>query len=57
MRVLEVCVKTDDAIEKQVAERDKVETFNIFDAVMYGMQLSVKQHKQLETGKQNDGHN
>ena len=57
MRVLEVSVMTDDAIEKQVAERDKVETFNIFDAVMYGMQLSVKQHKQLETGKQNDGHN
>jgi len=50
-------VKTDDVIEKQVAERDKVETFNIFDAVMYGMQLSVKQHKQLETGNQNDGHN
>lgn len=49
-------MKTDDVIEKQVAERDKVETFNIFDAVMYGMQKSVEQHKQLETGNQNDGH-
>ena len=55
MLVLEVFVKTDDVIDEQVAERDKVETFNIFDAVMYGMQLSVKQHKQLETGNKDDG--
>lgn len=45
-----------ETIENQIKEKEKVETFNIFDAVMYGMQLSVKQHKQLETGNQNDGH-
>jgi len=50
-------VKTNDVFQNQIAEQDKLETFNIFDAVMYGMQLSVKQHKQLETGSKNDGHN
>lgn len=54
MRVLGVYVKTNDVLQNQIAERDKLETFNIFDAVMYGMQLSVKQHKQIETGNKND---
>ena len=57
VRVLEVFVKTnDEAIKQQVEEHDKVEGFNIFDAIMFGMKVSVKQHKQLETGTENDGH-
>lgn len=46
-----------EAIKQQVEEHDKVERFNIFDAIMFGMKCSVEQHKQLETEKQNDGHN
>lgn len=51
-------MKTNEDIQWiQVArEHDKVEQFNIFDAVMWGMRASVEQHKQLETGNQNDGH-
>ena len=56
MRVLEVFVKTDETLKQQVEEHNKVEGFNIFDAIMYGMKVSVKQHKQLETGTENDGH-
>jgi hypothetical protein len=48
-------VKTNDDIHWiQVAkEHDKVERFNIFDAVMWGMKASVEQHKhkQKETEK------
>ena len=55
MRVLEVFVKTDEALEQQIQEHDKVEGFNIFDAIMFGMKVSVEQHKQLETGTENDG--
>ena len=46
-----------DAIEQKMDEHDKVEGFNIFDAIMYGMKVSVEQHKLKETGNQNDGHN
>ena len=46
-----------DAIEQKVEEHDKVESFNIFDAIMYGMKVSVEQHKLKETGAENDGHN
>ena len=53
---MEVFVKTDEALKQQVEEHDKVEGFNIFDAIMYGMKVSVKQHKQLETGTENDRH-
>ena len=57
MRVLVVFVKTNDqALEQQIQEHDKVEGFNIFDAIMFGMKCSVEQHKQLETGTENDGH-
>lgn len=57
MRVLEVFVKTNDqALIQQIQEHDKVEGFNIFDAIMFGMKCSVEQHKQIETGKQDDGH-
>jgi len=50
-------VKTkDEAIKQQVEEHDKVEGFNIFDAIMFGMKCSVEQHKQSETGTKNDGH-
>lgn len=53
MRVLEVYVKTDDILINQVKEREKVESFNIFDAIVYGMQSSVNFNKQ-EKDKQND---
>jgi hypothetical protein len=57
VRVLGVFVKTNDqALEQQIQEHDKVEGFNIFDAIMFGMKVSVEQHKQLETGTENDGH-
>lgn len=46
----------DEAIKQQVEEHDKVEKFNIFDAIMFGMKCSVEQHKQSETGTENDGH-
>lgn len=46
----------DEAIKQQVEEHDKVEKFNIFDAIMFGMKCSVEQHKQSETGAENDGH-
>ena len=46
-----------DVIEQKTEEHDKVEGFNIFDAIMYGMKVSVEQHKLKETGNQNDGHN
>ena len=49
-------MKTDDVVLNQVAERDKLETFNIFDAIIYGMKVSVEQHKLKETGTENDGH-
>jgi hypothetical protein len=55
-------VKTNDDIEdqvqweQQIKERDIFEQSNIFDAIMWGMKVSVKQHKQLETGTENDGH-
>ena len=56
MRVLEVFVKTNDqALMQQIQEHDKVEGFNIFDAIVFGMKASVEQHKQIETGKQDDG--
>ena len=56
MRVLEVFVKTNDqALIQQIQEHDKVEGFNIFDAIVFGMKASVQQHKQIETGKQDDG--
>jgi len=50
-------VKTNDDIHWiQVAkEHDKVERFNIFDAVMWGMKASVEQQKQKETETENDG--
>jgi hypothetical protein len=58
VRVLEVYVKTNDqALDQQIQEHDKVEGFNIFDAIMFGMKCSVEQHKQKETGTKNDGHN
>ena len=58
MLVLEVFVKTNDqALEQQIREHDKVEGFNIFDAIMFGMKVSVEQHKLIETGNKNDGHN
>lgn len=47
----------DKALENQIEEHEKVEGFNIFDAIMFGMKVSVEQHKLIETGKQNDGHN
>lgn len=51
-------MKTNDqALMQQIQEHDKVEGFNIFDAIMFGMKCSVEQHKQKETGKQDDGHN
>lgn len=52
-------MKTNDDIQWiQVArEKEKVEQFNIFDAVMWGMKVSVDQHKLKETGAENDGHN
>jgi hypothetical protein len=49
-------VKTNDqALEQQIQEYDKVEKFNIFDAIMFGMKCSVEQHKLKETEAQNDG--
>lgn len=63
MRVLEVFVKTNDDIEdqvqweQQIKERDIFEQSNIFDAIMWGMNVSVKQHKLKETGNKNDRHN
>lgn len=57
MLVLEVCVKTNDqALMQQIKEHDKVEGFNIFDAIVFGMKVSVEQHKLKETGNQDDGH-
>ncbi len=47
----------DEAIKQQVEEHDKVERYNIFDAIMFGMKCSVEQHKLKETGNKNDGHN
>ena len=56
MRALEVFVKTNDqALDQQIQEHDKVEGFNIFDAIMFGMKCSVEQHKQKETVTENDG--
>jgi len=46
----------DKALENQIEEHDKVEGFNIFDAIMFGMKVSVEQHKLIETGNKNDGH-
>ena len=46
-----------DAIEQKMDEHDKVEGFNIFDAIMYGMKVSVEQHKLIETGTENDRRN
>lgn len=43
------------ALENQIQEHDKVEGFNIFDAIMFGMRCSVEQHKQKETGAEDDG--
>ena len=49
-------MKTNDqALEQQIQEHDKVEKFNIFDAIMFGMKCSVEQHKLKETETQNDG--
>ena len=49
-------MKTNDqALIQQIQEHDKVEGFNIFDAIVFGMKASVEQHKQIETGKQDDG--
>lgn len=45
---------SDQALEQQIQEHDKVEGFNIFDAIMFGMKCSVEQPKQKETEKQND---
>ena len=45
----------DEDIKQQVEEHDKVEKFNIFDAIMFGMKCSVEQHKLKETGTENDG--
>lgn len=45
----------DEAIKQQVEEHDKVERYNIFDAIMWGMKVSVNQHKLKETGTENDG--
>lgn len=39
----------DEALERQIQEHDKVEGFNIFDAIMFGMKCSVEQHKLKET--------
>ena len=56
-------MKTDDDIEdqvqweQQIKERDIFEQSNIFDAIMWGMNVSVKQHKLIETGNKDDGHN
>ena len=51
-------MKTNDKdIKQQVEEHDKVERYNIFDAIMFGMKCSVEQHKLKETGTKNDGHN
>ena len=47
----------DKALENQIEEHEKVEGFNIFDAIMWGMNVSVKQHKLKETGNKDDGHN
>ena len=48
-------MKTNDqALMQQIQEHDKVEGFNIFDAIVFGMRASVEQHKQIETGKQDD---
>ena len=47
----------DEAIKQLVEEHDKVERYNIFDAIMFGMKCSVEQHKLKETGTENDGHN
>jgi len=44
----------DKALENQIEEHDKVEGFNIFDAIMFGMKCSVEQHKLKETGTEND---
>ena len=44
------------ALENQIQEHDKVEGFNIFDAIVFGMKASVNQHKQIETGNKDDGH-
>lgn len=49
-------MKTNDqALMNQIQEHDKVEGFNIFDAIMFGMKASVNQHKQIETGTEDDG--
>jgi hypothetical protein len=49
-------VKTNDQVlEQQIQEHDKVEGFNIFDAIMFGMKVSVEHRKQKETGTKNDG--
>ena len=54
-------MKTNDDIqdqvqwEQQIRERDIFEQSNIFDAIMWGMKVSVNQHKQKETGTENDG--
>lgn len=56
-------MKTNDDIEdqvqweQQVKERDIFEQSNIFDAIMWGMKVSVNQHKLKETGNKDDGHN
>lgn len=42
-----------ETIENQIKEKEKVESFNIFDAIVYGMQSSVNFNKQ-EKDKQND---
>jgi hypothetical protein len=47
----------DKALKNQIEEHDKVERYNIFDAIMFGMKCSVEQHKLKETGTENDGHN
>ena len=49
-------MKTNDqALMNQIQEHDKVEGFNIFDAIMWGMKVSVNQHKLKETGNKDDG--
>lgn len=45
----------DKALENQIEEHDKVEGFNIFDAIMFGMRSSVEQYKLKETGNKDDG--
>ena len=48
-------MKTNDqALEQQIQEHDKVEKFNIFDAIMFGMKCSVEQHKLKETETKNE---